>query len=166
MTRRLHPIGQHSGFGTGAEPEVTALMGATAARPLAHLALTQIESRFSCRAPRLVWELRSTSGIPLRHACPESAPLATDASLIDAAFTAGAEVRAGLPGSDGCRIASVLGRGGARARAVLVTEWPTAAALEQDEAEWRAYLGVLAPRFVDVLDLTEQAGTIEGLKKS
>ncbi len=166
MTQRVHPIGQRSGFGLGAEPDggLHALMSATAARPLAHLALSQIESRFSCRAPRLVWELGP--GVPERHSCPQSTGDATEAALIDAAFAAGADVRAGLAGSDGCRIASLVARPGMRARAVLVTEWPSAAALEKDEAAWREYFAVLAPRFADVLELAERASTIDGLKKS
>jgi len=168
MVRRVLPFGQRSGIGTGADPDdvVAALMSATSPRPLAHLALTQIESRYACRAPRLAWELGTDGDSRARHTCPDTATDASDTALIDAAFTAGAEVRAGLPGSDGCRLASVLGRPGARAHAVLVTEWPSASALAQDESDWRDYLGVLAARFTDVLELAERATTIEGLKKS
>jgi diguanylate cyclase (GGDEF)-like protein len=165
MARRVLPFGQRSGIGAE-DDAVPALMNATAPRPLAHLALTQIESRFGCRAPRLAWE-PAPGASRVRHTCPESAADATEAALIDAAFTAGAEVRAGLPGGDGCRLATVLGRpGAARARAVLVTEWPSASALSQDEADWRAYVGVLGARFADVLELGERAATIEGLQKS
>jgi diguanylate cyclase (GGDEF)-like protein len=165
MTRRVHPIGQHGGLGA-ADPDtaVLALMNSTSARPLAHLALTQIDSRFSCQALRLAWELGVGNDGPARHTSPETPPDPGEAALIDAAFTTGAEVRAGLPGSDGCRLASVLGRG--RARAVIVTEWPSAAALAQEEAAWRSYLALLGPRFADVLELSEREATIEGLRKS
>jgi diguanylate cyclase (GGDEF)-like protein len=169
MTRRVHPIGQR-GLGAGAEPEgvARALMNATSPRPLAHLALTQIPTLFSCRALRLAWELGASDGAA-RQASPDTAADAGETALIDAAFAGGAEVRAGLAGSDGCRLATVLERDGGdsrRGRAVLITEWPSAAALAQDEAAWRDYLGVLAPRFADVLDLAESAITIEGLQKS
>ncbi|MGH8443221.1 MAG: EAL domain-containing protein [Nevskiaceae bacterium] len=163
MAQRVLPFGQRSGSGT---EFASALMGATAARPLAHVALAQIESRFPCRALRLAWDLGSTHQGPQRHACPETAADPTEAALIDAAFAAGAEVRAGLAGTDGCRLASVIGRAGTRARAVVVTEWPSASVLAQDENDWREYLAILATRFADVLELAERAITIEGLKKS
>ncbi|MGQ0587681.1 MAG: EAL domain-containing protein [Gammaproteobacteria bacterium] len=163
MVQRVLPFGQRSGPGTDL---ASALMSATAARPLAHVALAQIESRFPCRALRLVWKLGSAHDGPLRHASPESPPDPGETALIDAAFAAGAEIRAGLAGSDGCRLASVLGRPGARTRAVLVTEWPSAGALAQDEADWREYLAIVSARFADVLELAEHAITIEGLKKS
>ena len=166
MVRRVVPFEQR-GIGTGADPDeaVLALMNATAPRPLALLALTQIASRYGCRALRVAWELGNDTRV--RQASPDRAADATETSLIDAAFTAGAEVRAALPDSDGCRLATVLGRsGGGRARAVLVTEWPSAGALAQDEPDWRAYVEVLGARFSDVLELAERAAAIEGLKKS
>jgi len=168
MTLRVHPIGQHGGFGAGADPDggLPALMAATTPRPLAHLAMAQVEARFGCRAARLAWHLGTGSEGPLRHDCPETPRDPTETALIDAAFAAGAEVRAGVPGGERWRLASVLGRAGARAGAVLVTEWPDAQAFAHGEAAWRGYVGVLGPRFADVLELGERAAAIEGLKKS
>jgi hypothetical protein len=167
MATRVHPFGQRGGLGAGAEQaQLSVLMNANSPRPLAHLALGQAE-RFGCRAPRIAWELGTDhDGRPSRHASPEHAASPSESSLIDAAFAAGAEVRAALPGGDGCRIASVLGRAGSRSRAVLLTEWPSAAALAQADADWRGWLELLGARFGDVLDLAEHAITIEGLRKS
>jgi diguanylate cyclase (GGDEF)-like protein len=168
MTRRVHPIGQHGG--PGAEPgpggAVLALMGATSPRALAHLALTQIESRFACHALRLAWELGAGSPGATRQASPDRPADPSEAALIDAAFAAGAGVRAGLAQGDGFRLASVLGRPGAGPRAVVVTEWPDAAVWAQAEAEWNTFVGLLGARFADVLELAERAATIDGLRKS
>jgi diguanylate cyclase (GGDEF)-like protein len=170
MSTRVHPIGQRSGLGAGAGPAgafVAALMDAASPRALAHAALAQIESRFGCRAPRLVWEQGTGSDYrPARHACPESPAEPADAALIDAGFTAGAEVRAALPDGGSLRLASALSRPGARTRAVLLTVWASAAAATERDAEWRDCVALLGARFADVLELAEREATIEGLKKS
>jgi diguanylate cyclase (GGDEF)-like protein len=163
MVRRVHPIGQRGGIGqTDPDGLVLAMMGATTPRALATLALPQIESRFACRALRLSWEFGST----VRHTAPDTAPTPAETSLIDAALAAGAEVRVGLPGGDGFRLATLLGRSGASARAVLLTEWPDAAAWTEAEGGWPDLIALLGPRFADVLELAERAATIEGLRKS
>ncbi len=172
MSTRTQSLGQRNGFGaaTGAEPNgdfVPALLKATTPQQVAELTLRYAEATFGCRAVHLIWIQGSTPDRqPLRHAYPETRVTIAETALIDTAWSAAREVRAGL--SDGAfRLASVLGgRHAHDARAVLVTDWTVITGLPRNHVAWGEFLSFVSMRLGSVLELEDQCLAMQRLEKA
>jgi len=171
MSTRLQQSRQRSGLDTTGvgEPSgalLSALLQAASLEDIAQLGHDYACSAFHASEVRLFWTLRAVDeGPPSRHGWPETSFDSAYATLLDAATTAGGEIRIPAAGTRGMRVASMLGGPQANTRAMLVSDWP-AETSAPDDAAWRGFIAALAARVGNALALADQRVAMQRLEKS